>query len=182
MIIGSTERKLNSIFGVPYLKNGKVDPAWEKKNLAYIKLPYPMYLSWDMGTQVTRIRVHRLLVDEFTQGFNTVWAAARMQVKKTFGFKQTSAFYDQKARELLHQEHLDIFGGSYMFRNMIGKDTISHHAYGIALDFDPRGNPLGHKNTTFPKWFSDCWLVIGCIWGKNFRRRPDPMHFEINHN
>jgi hypothetical protein len=74
------------------------------------------------------------------------------------------------------------YDGTYNPRPIRGSTRISNHALGLAIDLNAGYNGLGHepaigKGTLltlvpiFEKW--------GFGWGGDYRRRSDPMHFEV---
>jgi len=171
---------LNSVFGVPYIQSGKdfkASAKWEEENLVQLDLPFPMRLAWDTDVTVTKIRVHKLLAPRFNKALTAVWTKARYLCKQKFGLKETTEFYDKHALELLQSLNLDLFGGTYNFREMRGSNYISMHGYGIAIDIDPTHNPFKSKKTSLPGWYIACWTGAGFDWGGNWKKK-DPMHFE----
>ena len=58
--------------------------------------------------------------------------------------------------------------------------SLSTHAWGVAVDFDPRLNKYGAKSGTplhdNPE-FVQVWTDAGWTWG-GYWRTPDPMHFQ----
>lgn len=171
-----TTKALNALFGTPYTSRLRPNPAWQEANLVYIDLPYTMRIAWDTTQRVKRIRVHRLLVDDFKKAFSNVWAEARSQVKEKYGYELSSAFYDSKTAALLRALGLDLYGGTYEFRLMRGSESLSMHSYGVAIDIDPAHNAMGTR-PTMPQWFVSQWIAAGFSWGGSWRKQ-DGMHFE----
>lgn len=71
---------------------------------------------------------------------------------------------------------LHTFDGCFNIRNIRGKDSLSTHSWGIAVDHDAARNPLGAKpvmNEAVVKVFEG----EGFRWGGNWKR-PDGMHFQ----
>lgn len=79
--------------------------------------PYPLFYE---GQQVRTIRLHRLI-------------AAPVQD----ALREVLAYYGQEEIERLG---LNLYGGSYNYRNTTGGKSLSMHAWGIALDFSPAAN------------------------------------------
>jgi hypothetical protein len=68
------------------------------------------------------------------------------------------------------------FGGCFAPR-LIGPGLgVSRHAWGIAIDVNVAGNPLGGASTQDPR-LVDVMRRWGLAWGGEWLR-PDPMHFE----
>lgn len=74
----------------------------------------------------------------------------------------------------------------YVPRVIGGTDRLSMHAYGIAVDFDPRDNPWGgRRNNGSPSlmrqhpMFHEVFEWAGWTWGGRWRGgRGDDMHFQ----
>ncbi|RWF66841.1 M15 family metallopeptidase [Mesorhizobium sp.] len=73
--------------------------------------------------------------------------------------------------------------GGYSFRNVAGTNNLSRHAFGEALDINPRQNPYAYGSQgDFAKYGIDPSALAeknGLIWGGNWRK-PDTMHFQVN--
>ena len=168
---------LNKLFGCPYNKDMTLNHRWANEFLVYINFPFPMYLAWDITKVVTRTRVNKVIAKKFEKVFNNIWSQARWLCKVKYGYDESTEFYNEKATELLHELHLDLFGGIFEFRVQRGSNNISMHSYGIACDIDPEHHAQGSKTATFPDWYVTCWTSVGFTWGKKFSK-PDSMHFE----
>ncbi len=76
-------------------------------------------------------------------------------------------------------------GGGYNLRNVTGGDSLSPHAYGVAIDINPAENPYsktpsgGQLTTNLPSNISDLAAKWGLEWGGNWKSLKDPMHFEF---
>lgn len=57
------------------------------------------------------------------------------------------------------------------------RKALSMHAWGIAVDVDPRKYPYGGYKTP-PKRMIEIFEDNDFLWGGNFKV-PDPMHFEV---
>jgi hypothetical protein len=80
-------------------------------------------------------------------------------------------------------------GGAYNCRKIAGTNLYSLHAYGIAVDLNPKKNPYRTCTTDMPKAFVNEVLglrtnsgVAVFSWGGNWRpcSKADPMHFQID--
>ena len=84
--------------------------------------------------------------------------------------------------EPIDEGSLDDWG--YNFRMVRGStDKLSNHSSGTAVDLNASRHILG-KSGTFPSEKVPMIRALakkyGMMWGGDFRRRPDEMHFEIN--
>lgn len=84
--------------------------------------------------------------------------------------------------EPIDEGSLDDWG--YCFRMVRGStDKLSNHSSGTAVDLNASRHILG-KSGTFPSEKVPMIRALakkyGMMWGGDFRRRPDEMHFEIN--
>lgn len=70
------------------------------------------------------------------------------------------------------------FGGIYNNRVKQDGREPSTHAWGIAIDLEPERYPLG-SDARFPKVIVDIFKHFGFIYGGDFEKRPDPMHFQL---
>jgi hypothetical protein len=131
--------------------DGTLRPEWERHQLGVAELPGRLPLSWDPDVTVSRIRCHRLLVGVFEAVFAALLKAGLWV----------------EVRE---------YGGCFAYRAKRGADTISLHAWGAAIDLNPRTNQLGEEGDMHPevvRVFESRGFTWGGRWG-----RPDPMHFQ----
>jgi hypothetical protein len=69
----------------------------------------------------------------------------------------------------------------YNCRQIRGSDTMSYHAWGLAIDLNATQNPMGTQLITdMPSWIDELAAEYGLFWGGNFNRRKDAMHFECH--
>ncbi len=132
-------------------------------NHTLMNFPYPMRLSWDLNTTVSRITINRKCAE----------SAKRI-------FQRTLDHYGiEKIREM----KLDIFGGCYNNRKKRGGSSLSMHALACAIDLAPDENPLREGRDTalfarpeYDKFWEivedEGWVSLGRE--KNF----DWMHFQ----
>ncbi len=135
--------------------------------LTTIKLPYPMRLSWDKKTKVTKMSCHKLVAQQFTDIFNDLLAY--------YGY--------EKIVEL----GIDLFGGCFNFRAMRGGLDYSRHSWGIAIDLDPERNLLHETSKTARFARLEYKPMIDIFYKHGFislgkEKNYDWMHFEYGRN
>lgn len=132
--------------------------------LVTLELPYPMRLAWDLDTKVNKMRVHKLIKDNFKAVFDDLLAH--------YGY------------EKLVELGIDLFGGCFAYRKMRGGTSWSKHSWGIAIDIDPVRNQLKETSATArfarPEYkpMIDIFYKNGFI-GLGPEKNYDWMHFEI---
>lgn len=132
--------------------------------LVTLELPYPMRLAWDLDTKVNKMRVHKLIKNNFKGVFDDLLAH--------YGY------------EKLVELGIDLFGGCFAYRKMRGGSSWSKHSWGIAIDLDPVRNQLHETSRTArfarPEYkpMIDIFYKHGFI-GLGPERGFDFMHFEI---
>ena len=132
--------------------------------LVTLELPYPMRLAWDLDTKVNKMRVHKLIKNNFKGVFDDLLAH--------YGY------------EKLVELGIDLFGGCFAYRKMRGGSSWSKHSWGIAIDLDPVRNQLHETSRTArfarPEYkpMIDIFYKHGFI-GLGPERDFDFMHFEI---
>jgi hypothetical protein len=132
--------------------------------LVTLELPYPMRLAWDLDTKVSKMRVHKMVKDNFKGVFDDLLAH--------YGY------------EKLVELGIDLFGGCFAYRKMRGGSSWSKHSWGIAIDLDPVRNQLKETSRTArfarPEYkpMIDIFYKHGFI-GLGPERNFDWMHFEI---
>jgi hypothetical protein len=132
--------------------------------LVTLELPYPMRLAWDLDTKVSKMRVHKMVKDNFKGVFDDLLAH--------YGY------------EKLVELGIDLFGGCFAYRKMRGGSSWSKHSWGIAIDLDPVRNQLHETSRTArfarPEYkpMIDIFYKHGFI-GLGPEKNYDFMHFEI---
>ena len=81
-------------------------------------------------------------------------------------FKAFECLKDRKLNNLLLT-----YGGCYCYRKIAGRDKLSNHAHGMAIDLNTQGPEL-------PPAAIACFKRAGLLWGGDWAGRRDPMHFE----
>jgi hypothetical protein len=166
--------EIKAMFGDPANSDGSLNEAWEGANIRKVAPPdgWILYYQSDDGlVQVSGIRMHRLLADSFVAVLDDVWDHAANQI----GAGATPV----QILKWLHQRGLDQHGGGFNFRKITGGKSLSLHAYGIAIDWDPEHNPRQKPlKKRLPDWWFDIWRKHGWSDGRTFTT-PDPMHVQF---
>jgi hypothetical protein len=100
----------------------------DTKNLTMINLPYPMIIDWDRKVVTNKMQVHKLAADSLTKIFK--------EILQIYGLAE------------IQRLGINIFGGSYNFRQMRGGTEWSVHSWGLAIDLDPSRNKLKATSKT----------------------------------
>lgn len=117
-----------------------------------VTLPFPLRLAWAKSTTIRSFRCHEAVADSVARVLGRVADA-----------------YSEEQRERLG---LDLWGGCFNYRNKRGGATLSMHAYGVAIDWDPERNQLkwGRDRAALAdpaadRWWSlweeEGWLSLG---------------------
>lgn len=117
-----------------------------------VKLPYEMLIAWNLDDTITKIRCHELVATSIERVLARVASAYSPDAIKDLG--------------------LNLFGGCFNYRKKRGGGTLSTHAWGVALDFDPERNQLkwGKTRARLAKddavpwwrcWEAEGWLSLG---------------------
>jgi hypothetical protein len=145
--------------------NGKVraNAAWEDENLVMVKLPWKAKAAWNGKLSIRSLQVHKDAAPSLERALNAVWLEAGRSQKE------------------IDRVGLSQVGGGYNFRENRNNASLSTHAYGCAVDFDPVRNALG-DDTPFlalpeNRYVIDAFRKEGWAWGGNWRH-PDGMHFQ----
>lgn len=143
-------------YGDPRGKDGGASAAWERSNLVTVKCPW--VLRYD-GKPVSGIRIHRKCADSLARVLDDIWQrCGRSQAE-------------------IDRIGMSTYGGSYNFRNKRGASSLSMHAYGCAVDFDPARNALGNHKPAMDRRVIEAFEREGWEWGGHWSR-PDGMHFQ----
>lgn len=124
---------------------------WMSNNITLGKFPAPIPLDFAPEQTASRFRCHKLMKETFEQVFEDI--------------------YD----EGLWADMVD-FGGIYAHRKKRNGKDLSTHAWGIACDIDPSGNPMGKVGIINPKIVT-IFKDHKFIWGGDWEYRDD-QHFQ----
>ena len=92
--------------------------------------------------------------------------------------KAAAAAFQGFIAELESMGYNPVSSGGYNYRNIRGSNRLSEHATGNAIDINATVNALGSTTHDFPPNVSEIAAKYGLAWGGDWKRRPDPMHFE----
>ena len=130
-------------------------------DLLNLSPPYPLYYE---GKKVNSIRVHRLIARHVQAALEEVLAHYGLREIQRLGLNQ--------------------YGGSYNYRACSGGNSLSMHAWGIALDFAPAENALNCKAPRASLSHADCrhwweiWESHGAV-SMGRERDYDWMHLQF---
>lgn len=142
--------------------------GFERDSIVSITPPWRMRYTDDNGrvTAIREIRIHKLCAASLLRVLNNIW--------EHYG-------RDQHNIEAIG---LADFAGAYVKRNVRGSSSaISCHAFGAAIDLDPKHNPMNYNGNlgSFPRDVINYFKQEGWYWGGDFKSRKDPMHFQAAH-
>lgn len=131
--------------------------GWERHALAYRPLRTPLPYAYDRDVVITRVRAHRLIVDELVAALAECLDAGVPAARL-------------------------VYGGCYVWRPMRGGTKLSTHTWGIAVDLDPANNPQGtawrDDGVMLDRRIIETFLRRGWKSGDDFST-PDPQHFQF---
>jgi len=171
--------EINAVFGYPANADGTLNEHWEEQNIATALPPsgWQLYYQDDVRgvVPVSGIRIHRKLHGSFQVVLTQVWQFTSRELATKLGRTPS----DEEIRSRLHELRVDQHGGGFNFRKITGGQSLSLHAYGIAIDWDPDHNSRQKKlKYTLPDWWYDIWQKNGWKDGRTFPT-PDPMHVQF---
>lgn len=117
-----------------------------------VKLPYTMRIAWNLSSKIDTFSCHEDVADSVERVLNRVAS--------------------EYSPEEIVRAGLDLFGGCYNFRKKRGGSSLSTHAYGVAIDWDPERNQLkwtrSRARLALPDaevwwrcWEAEGWLSLG---------------------
>jgi hypothetical protein len=154
------QSQCDAFYGDPRGIGGNYNPTWAAQNLTHV--PCPWVLTMD-GKQCPFIVIHKKCADSLTRILGKIWDAVGK---------------DPGAIETLHYNR---YSGSFVYRPMREGQSLSMHAYGVAIDWDAEENPFHSTKHLFQ---SDSLIVTkfkeeNWIWGGDWSVGSiDAMHFQ----
>ena len=155
------QAECDDYYGDPRGSNG-ASPKWESSNIVRVVPPWRM-IDEDSKRPISGISIHRKCAASLTRILNKAW--------ELYG----------KSQAEIDKRGLNVFSGSYVFRNIRGSSRLSMHAYGCALDIASQLNELGKPydpKRGLPMEFVKLFEDEGWTWGGRWTGRPDAMHFQ----
>jgi hypothetical protein len=154
------QKECDVFYGNPRgVKNPSVvNPMWVVHNLDWVTPPFKMFYS---GHLVPRFQMHRKAIDSMNRVLADIWHRA------------------DESQDMIHLWGADVFAGSFNYRLKRGQTSLSMHAYGCAVDFDPANNGFNsrvHKFTPSSP-VVQAFKAEGWEWGGDWSS-PDAMHFQ----
>jgi hypothetical protein len=155
---------------------GDPDHGEPGKQLVPVVPPFAMtYTSVDKDGKVTvkpvsHIQFHRKAAPSLLAALNEIWLACGRSQARVDGLR------------------ISRYSGAYNPRYVRGTEpgnpqghepVWSEHAYGAAIDFDAEHNGLNTGHGTMPQLVIDAFKRQGALWGGDYHKRTDPMHFEF---
>lgn len=117
-----------------------------------VKLPFKMKIAWDTASTIETFRCHEKVATSIERVLGRIASAYSPEAIAEHGF--------------------NLYGGCFNYRQMRGGSSLSTHAWGIAIDFDPARNQLkwgrdraylARKDCEnfFRCWEAEGWLSLG---------------------
>jgi hypothetical protein len=154
-----TPKNLVEFYGNPTGRFGELSPKWERENIVIVPCPWQMYAAWDPKLKI-KLRMHKKCANDLEIILQKIW---KLYEKNSFP---------------LEKNNLHLCGGTFNYRLIRGGFTLSTHAFGAAIDLNPRENGLGITNPSMPKEVVKIFEDHGWVWGGRWKKRTDPMHFQ----
>jgi len=135
-------------------EDGTLDAKWEGQHLSRASLPFPIPLSGNPSTLVTRIYCHKKLVNILSS---------------TFGAINEEGLADS----------IKTYGGCFNFRLKRKGGKFSTHCWGIAVDLNVETNQMGSAGD-MDSGVVAVFRRFGFKWGGDWPgKSKDPMHFQF---
>jgi D-alanyl-D-alanine carboxypeptidase len=163
------QSEAQNFYGNPRSKMGSVvSSAWYRANIIMVKPPFAMR----MLEPIEKFPIHKKCAEATLAWLEAVW---------------DNASRDQRE---IDDWGMNIFSGSFCFRQMRGSQHLSMHAYGCAIDFDAPRNAMFNGAPNFTKLRAEViepFYRFGGVWGGDWNgngssrdeRRADGMHFQF---
>lgn len=128
------------------------------------RISFPWNCTYN-GQPVKKAAVNVKCADAFSEWFDIVWTNA------------------EKRQTTIDAWGMSKYGGGFAIRNKRSGNSLSMHAFGCALDFDPVQNPFHvenfrFKNVVIQEYVVEPFLKLGGVWGGSWHP-PDAMHFQF---
>lgn len=135
-------------------EDGTLDAKWEGQHLSRGSLPFPILLSGNPPTLVTKIYCHKKLVEVFSGTFVAI-------------------------KEEGLADRIKSYGGCFNFRLKRKGGKFSTHCWGIAVDLNVETNQMGSAGD-MDSSVVNVFRRFGFKWGGDWSgKSKDPMHFQF---
>lgn len=158
----------NSVYGDPVGRAGGPSAKWESTNLVMV---VPKWTMWMGDIRITRFRMHKHCAPAMQRVLDALYLEANGRTGTLAEWGMTK------------------FGGSFNYRVMRGLNSLSMHAFGCAVDFDPVNNGLSDRTPRFAEFpmVLAAFEKEGARWGGDWNgngssadeRRCDGMHWQF---
>jgi len=149
-------KEIKEWYGDPDPEGDGVYNTEFSENLKTFTLPFALEISWKPGHLTKRVYGHVKVMPAFTDAMEE--------------------FRDRVGIGEIRERGWDVWGGCWNFRPARGYESLSTHAWGIAVDLNPHLAPLG-KPSRQPQILVDIMKARGFVYGGEFAR-VDGMHFQ----
>ena len=140
-------------------EDGNFNSAFWKRQMEKFALPYPMVIGWKPEKRVEQIWMHRKIGAVVVDALDEIGT------------------YMSGDPQYLVRNGLNKYWGCFAFRFQRGANVYSTHSWGIAIDLNRHLGDLGEQPEQ-PEWFVGAFKRRGFIWGGDWKKRPDGMHFQ----
>ncbi len=155
-------------------------PADIRKTLELVVVPY---FSFEEREETGYLVVHKDLVNDVRKIFATLaeqhFLIEKMIPVSAYGWDDDVSMEDNNS-------------SAFNYRTIAGTERLSNHAFGRAVDINPRLNPYVRGDYVAPRGatydprkpgtvtpeIADLFISRGWIWGGNWSDRKDWQHFE----
>ena len=135
------------------------EPGGAQCTAGVVQLPFKMKIAWDKGKTITSFKCHEKVATSIERALQRIQSEYSPEQIVYWGF--------------------DLWGGCFNYRQMRGGSSLSTHAWGIAIDFDPERNQLkwGPDRANFAKkgceeffraWSAEGWTALGPARGYDY--------------
>jgi hypothetical protein len=131
--------------------------SWQASYLTRIQPPFVMY--YDKKPMKSGLLVNKMCAEAMLAAFTEIWVKCDRDEAKVAA---TGA---------------NDFGGCFNIRAIAGSNSYSNHSWACAIDLSPGTNGFYMKGDISPI-VVEAFKRTGALWGGDYKKRPDFMHFE----
>lgn len=133
--------------------------SFQAEHLTRIKPPFMMF--YDKKPMKTGILVNKACAAAMMAAFTEIWDKCDHDEAKVAATGASD------------------FGGCFNIRAIAGSNSYSNHSWACAIDLSPGTNGFGKGKGTLSNIVVDAFKRQGALWGGDYVKRSDPMHFEF---